>query len=671
MELVEIVVQGLVGAMDLQRAPFQAGLTVLPAGTRERLYARLILDLLYPEGTEPTLFDLDQPGTQSRVGLTVQGRDGQRYRLLHDVHTGRRALQRLTGDKAENITNAAAEIAQAVTATLGFPQADILRELLFCVKEDLPSQRPARANASAAGGAAGAGGTAKIEKPLPPGFGGAEAPRRTDKPLPPGFSDEGAPVLEGGRTDAELRARLQELEGLLAAQGGVQNLEFELDGLQKKIFEVEARLKPIATLRRSVEQAEEGARQYEAVAQIPADIVEQGERLLQIRADKERDLDRLEESRQQLLEGASTLDKSGRLRPFEVAKSDPLVRYGAAAGVGAIVLGFVGAATSTALQWAALLDIPAFGVAVFGGIRVLSRLEAGESVRRRVQRVEDQQRKIEERFQIDEEHVRGLLERHGYTLQQLPDLADRLKARDEAAALVESTRAALAEVDQGADAALLQNELENLQARARAIEDELASSSVGFSSPSDLLAEKQELERRLRGEDPSGGHELSPAEPAPMADPFQGMLPVATAADDDAQRLLELARDVLLGSIEDIAAQVQGRASQILKALADGRYAEVRFGGRGETSVVDAAAGQPIAFGLLPPFDRDVVWLSLKVALIELVVKRERIPVLFDRGLDALADTKGPILQKMLQFLSSSTQVVSISEKPALGGRPG
>jgi hypothetical protein len=114
---------------------------------------------------------------------------------------------------------------------------------------------------------------------------------------------------------------------------------------------------------------------------------------------------------------------------------------------------------------------------------------------------------------------------------------------------------------------------------------------------------------------------------------------------------------------------VKARATQILGALSDGRLKDVQFGGRGETTVVDAA-DDTIPFGMLPAFDRDLAWLAIKIALIEAVVKRGRLPVIFDRSLDFLADAKGPMLQKMLTFLAGQTQVISISEKPALGGRP-
>lgn len=695
MELVEIVVQGLKGAPELGRVPFQSGVTVLAAGPRERLYARLILDLLYPDGTEPTLLDLDMPGSQSRVAVTVRGRDGNLYRLLHDAHTGRRALQRIQGDKAEPLTNSAGEIAQAVTATLGFPTEDILRELLFCVKEDLPSQRKARAGATSKG-AGSAGGGSRAEKPLPPGFEGpdtkprADKPlppgfegpdtkaRKEDKPLPPGFSDDVGPRADrAGRDDAQIRARLQELEGLLASQEGVKELEFELDGLQKKLFEIEAKLRPLLTLRRSAQQAEERLTQFAALEGLPGDLVEKGESLQKLQAEHEHEVARIEEERQKLIQSARTLDESGRQNPLAVAQQDPLVRYGMAAGLGAIALGVAGAFAAPVLQWAALLDIPAFAVALAGGLRVLSSLEQGESIRRRIVRLDEQRKKSTDRYKLDEQQVRGLLERHGYTVEQLPELAQQIMAREETRSIVETTRRALEEAQKDGDARALEAEQADLQARAKAVEEKLSASSSGYAGTGDLVAEKEELEAILRGD--TGG--AAAPEPDPMDAPFpdaphepagEPAQDRGAPAEDLGQRLLELAKDVLLSQLEDVSRGVQGRASQILAALADGRYREVRFGGRGETSAVDAAAGESIAFGLLPPFDRDLVWLSLKVALIEMVVARAgRMPVLFDRGLDALADGKGPLLQNMLQFLASTTQVVSISEKPALGGRPG
>lgn len=688
MELVEIVVQGLQGARELVRAPMAPGVTVFHAGPRERLFVRLVLDLLYPKGTEPTLEDVDDPGAQSRVGVVVVGRDGQRYRLLLDVKTGRRTLQRYINDQAEPITGAANEIAQAVTATIGFPQEDVLRGLLFSALEDLPSRRAKAApapGASASSPGRKEASTAKAEKPLPPGFGDTNSGVSVSKPLPPGFSDvgAGAPVADrAGRNDEQLRNRIAELDALLQTQGNVKALEFELDGLQKKNFEIEARMRPLTTLKRSLKHAEEQVKRFAALASVPADLMEKGERLAKLRVEHDRDTARLEDDKRKLLDdsAAATGGNQRRKQPsaFEVAQREPLVKYGVAVGLGAIAVGLVGALTSDTLRWVALLDIPALGCAVFGGIRVLSSLEEGERTRRRIGRLVLEQKRLDDRFRIDEEQVQGVLDKYGFTLEQLPEVEGQLRARDEAVATLARTTELLAEAQAG-DGSSLEQEQAEVSARVRALEEQLSAAGAGFSNAADIHAEKEELENLLAGgtpqasapvADPEAMTEnlvINPAERAAYADaPPAGA--ERSIADDLAKPLLELAADVLLVPVEAVCTQVQGRAAQILGALSDGRLRELRFGGRGETSVIDTA-NDTIAFGSLPAFDRDLTWLALKIALIEIVVKRGRLPVIFDRSLDFLADAKGPMLQKMLQFLAASTQVVSISEKPALGGR--
>lgn len=666
MELVELYVQGLKGAPELTRVPFGPGVTMLAAGPREQLYIRIVLDLLFPKGTEPSLIDLDLAGQQSRVGLTVRGRDGNLFRLLQDVHTGRRALQRLVGDKAEPITNAANEISQAVTAQIGFPQEDILRELFFAVREDLPSQR---AKAPAAESTQpGVAAPSKAEKPLPPGFGdfgGSASEDSAAKPLPPGFSDEGAPV-DDGRSEAELRARLAEIDAALGAVQGVKDLEFEIDGLQKRLFELDGKLKPLLTLRRSAQQAEDQAKHFADIAKVPGDLVEHGNRLQRIRVDHERELERLAAERDGLLESAKTLDRRGRQNPVAVAQRDRFVQVGMGVGVGAVLLGILGGMAMPSLRWLAFLDIPGFGLALYGGLRVLAALEGGAAVGRRLERLELEKKKLEERFKIDEQHLTAMLQQHGYKMEQLPDLAARLSARDEAQRLVEQTRSALTEAERGGDAQSFEAQQRELQARLRSLEEQLQGQG-GYGGHGDLERERADILAMLSGP-PKAAAKKAPEPVVEKAAPAmgEGSSGGRQPAADLARRLLDLARDIYLVPIEELAPKVAPRASQVLAALTDGRYREVRFVRNVETVLVDAASGEELPYGYLPALDRDLTWLAVKTALIEGAVQRGRVPVVFDRSLDHLPDAKGPLLARMLGFLAAGTQVVCITAKTTI-----
>jgi hypothetical protein len=236
--------------------------------------------------------------------------------------------------------------------------------------------------------------------------------------------------------------------------------------------------------------------------------------------------------------------------------------------------------------------------------------------------------------------------------------------------MLEQTRAALEDAQKDGDVKELERQRDELGPRIKALEEKLQLSSAGFgASAGDLQAERAEIQAALDALQSGSAPKAAAPPPPPAAEPVadarassSGLAP----AEDLCKRVLEVTRDVFMSSVEDVANQTAPRASQIALALTDGRYKEVRFGGRGECSVVDAAADEVLPFTLLPASDRDLVYLSVRIAAIEAVAKRERYPVVFDRGLDGFPDAKGPLLKRMLQFLAASAQVACFTEKGSL-----
>ena len=64
---------------------------------------------------------------------------------------------------------------------------------------------------------------------------------------------------------------LPELDDILRTQGSVKELEFEMDGLQKKLFEIDAKMKPLMTMRKSVQQAQEQLQRYAQLESLPSE----------------------------------------------------------------------------------------------------------------------------------------------------------------------------------------------------------------------------------------------------------------------------------------------------------------------------------------------------------------------------------------------------------------
>ncbi len=648
MELIEVVLQGVQGSPAVSRWTLPpAAVAILPAGEREALFARAAFELL--AGAPGAASALGEVG---RAAVVVQGRDQLQYRVACDLATRRRALQVQEGDQLKALTTAPAEILQSLHAIVGCAPPTALRELFFAFVDDLPSRRqelwPAKVATSTSG------------KALPPGFDDDAPARESDRPLPPGFGDDDgvaqSPWL--GRPETALRARLAELE----AQD-VTQLEFELDGLQKRMFELEALLKPLGEMVQGVELLQQQRDGLAHLDRLPADFLDRALALRKIKTEQEQSLHRLAHERERVITGAEHLSddvsgfrQRGGVRPLHAAVQDPLVKFGGAIGVGAVVVGVVGSIPFDGLRWLALLNIPAFGTAVFGGIRVLGKLEEGASVRLRLGRLDLDKKRLDERFGIDKEQIERLLMSSGLTLDQLPELEEQWRLRADVDARLQLAREQLGE--QQARAVGVEAERQASQARIQELDELLLRAGQRYDNDTELMKEKSDIEKILRGE----------VRARPLADTEERSAPSTPAAApfDAGQRIVRVVAELLAGNVDDIAQQLAPRATQMAQALTDQRFSAVRFGAKAEVFVVDATSAHSIAFVQLPPGDRDLIALALRLASIEAFAKKERMPVVFDRVFDTFPVEKAPLFVRVLQFIGANTQVVCVTARREL-----
>lgn len=691
MDIVEVVLQGVTGTAGLSRWPLAVppagGVVVVPVTERDALVARAAFELLAGITDDSRVAGAVIDGAEAhRAGVVVVGRDQRRYRVLWDLKAGRRALQVQNGEKYDVITTTQSEIQQALTATVGFPQSDALREVFFAFVEDMPSKRRDVVVDERSGKNARAPGA---EKPLPPGFGDAGPARaKSDKPLPPGFDVDAAPARASrwaGKPEAALRARLQEIEALRKKTKDVGDLEFELDGLQKKLFELDGRRKPLLDASRAREGIEAQLTALAHLDNLPADFLEQSTTLQKHAAEHNQGRERLGAERARLIETAdhlsdevSGLRQRGGPRPLAAAQHNPFVKFGVLAGVGAIFVGAIGGFAVDALRYVALLDIPAFGVAVFGGVRLLSDLEEGASVRMKLARLDREQKSLDEKFAIDKEQMLRLLERAGVNAEGLGEVQALWRRRVDLQAQRDAAQRTLDEISAAGDAAALAAEVEATSARMRELEEELQNAGQSDGGAAAALDEEvRELEELL-------GAEPSSAERKPTLDELFGPpsssgrlpaapeapAPVVAVAVDIGQRIARIASDLLVATLDDTCARLAPRASQMVNALTDRRFREVRFGAKAEVSVVDSVAGEALPFTQLPPGDRDLVVLALRLSVVEAYTKaspgQNRMPVVFDRTFDAFPVEKAAMFVRVMQFIAQGTQVICLTAQPQI-----
>lgn len=643
MEIVEIVIQGLRGFPSLTRIAPASGLSIVhPIDGREGAISATVLDLLFPKDVDDTeVARFAEPSAEARIGIMVRGRDGSAYRLLKDLSTGKGSLLKESAGGFSPVSNRAPEIAQAVTAQIGFPQEDTVRELFFTRRSDLPSQRSDFVTAAAAA--------------APPAEGSSPG-----RPLPPGFGQSAGDLFDFSHLSAdEKQKKLAEVNAAIQQVERIKALEFELDGLQKQSFELEERLRPVDSVAKNLKKADEALQAYAHLEGIPDDLPEQWERYRAIADAQHRELATQDEERKRLQqrlarELAAARDAGGYLR---AALRDPLILWGTVGGLVAVVLALVGTVSFQPLRWIAFADIPAFAVAVFGALRFIGEAETAARIRFQIERLQAETDRIKSRAELDEAHFKGLLTRFHVQPEDVPRLAVEIEARKEVTATREQVQRELQQKLGSAEASALTRQRDELAARIKALEEQLYAMGGYMGDINELRGQAEQLQRELSGQ--------APARPVAARTEPSGPMPAATVPDAT-KRLMELGRDLFLVSMDDLCQMLQARAGQYAMGLSDRRYGHVLFGPHGEMALVETASGRPIPFAQLTPGDRDVAYLSLKLTLIETYSRKERLPVVLERAFETFPPQKDPLLARMLQFLGGVTQVICMTSREGL-----
>lgn len=693
MHVAEIAIEGLEGAAEFSKVEIASGLAVLAAAPREALFRRVLLDLLYPKEGDSALKPLIVDERPARVGVTLQAVDGTEYRLLLEVATNRRVLQRIVAGNAEVMCTTAADIASAVRQILAFPVEELFRDVFLCTPEQLPSMAGPGAALDLppglgvlAGASLAPPGVASTDfaetsgpnrvAPPPPGFGESSQPMRrapstpppatadgngTRRPGPPGFNDAG-PASKGPKTPAQLRARLVEIDAMIARDATARALEFDLDGVQKQIFEVERRLAPLATLRAEVKRALEKYRGFDEVASVSKEVIELVDKLPGVRAEHKNQLNRMGLERRRLFDQFGELAPDGIVPgPTSLVVNDQLVKRGMMGGVGAIAIAVAGSFVSPDIRWVALLDIPAFAVALISSVRLIGEVERMESLDRRIKRLDDEERGHAERHDLHERKVKKQLEQNQLSAEDIPEVTRKLGLRADAEAALNAARVAFEKAQQDPEIREAGRQQGELQERMRSLEDELSAAAAGLPSMTDLRNERAEVEAELNVATKDEGEGSSSA-----AAENSGARP---ASPDAIGRLVLGVSESISLPFPELAAALRPRTVQVLTSLSDNKLRDVMFSTRANTAVADSSTGGSIRFSELSLEDQDAVWISVKVAVLEHLLKQGRMPVIVDGGFDRLSDVRGSLARKLLQFLGTLTQVVSISGRPALGPR--
>jgi hypothetical protein len=551
-----------------------------------------------------------------RAGLTLVGADRVTYRLVRDFAAGCQ-LHRFDAEKRAfaPVAQDLPGIAAFLKDTVGVLAATRRATLLTFAAAELPS-KAGGASMSLAGASASSAALAR-------------------------------PAL----TPEQARKRLGELKAELAKAEVAEKLQYQLDGLQSKLFKAEEALKSGQRIKESLAAVEADRAAMEPVAAVLAGLGDPGARLAaHAKASARRDeaLARVAAERETLAEA----EARGGPRPLW---ESPGFVAGVGAGVVAMVVGLVGALGGSQLRTAALLSMPAFGWAAWEAHRWIGERDEWDRQGRRRKVVDDWEAKVLEAYERDAAEVGAALK--ALQLTKAGELQDQLDRLEEADRAVAEWRGRLEAWASAPDTAGALAERGRVEEELRAVEGRLSGEAGGFvRDVRTVEAELARVEAELEAPPAPAAAPVPAAAPGPRAAP-------PAAGGEPLRGLLERAAAELGGSPASVARTVAQKASQALAGLTMNRLTGVGSDDRGNVQVV--SGGRPSPAMTLPPADKDLVFVALKLALLEQAVAAGKTVALVEDVFGGLSDGARRTIGRLLKQAAKSGQIIHATTDPA------
>jgi hypothetical protein len=434
----------------------------------------------------------------------------------------------------------------------------------------------------------------------------------------------------------EARKRLGELSGELAQARAAEKLQYQLDGLQSRFFKLEELLRAGEQIRERLRAAEQVASAH-AEADPAVGLVDPAARIAAHgRAVARRDeaLARIAAEREAL----AAADERGRPPP-------PWTDRVVLAGLGGAVVALAAALLSD-LRPLALLAVPASGVSAFLALRWVGELERAERGARRRLVLEERERKARESFERDTADVRGAMLALG--VESVTELGEALQRRAAARIAAAEARDRLAEWEASPDTRQAADEKARLQEEIGEVERRLGAEAGSYvRDPRSIEAEIQRLE----------------AEPRATSEPEPPPAPHAVPVREALKGLLDDAVAELGGSPASVLRAVQPRIGQLFPVLSAQRFGGFLVDERGNLLV--QGGGKTVPAAGLPPADRDLCWVALRVGLLEQALAGGKAVAVIEDAFAGLPDAARRTLARLLKQMGRAGQIVHATADPA------
>lgn len=572
-------------------------------------FVAVVRELLYSEGFDPQSRFATMPGDVVRVGGVIVADDGTSYRIIRDLKSGSAQLAKAEGGAYLPIANAGREVSQLLRTQLQVPARDVFDALFLIDVRAFPTPVVA-----------------------------APQPVLMAQPLSlmlPG------PVAT--RPVQQIHQEIQALKKQREAMAGTEQLEYELDGLQKKRFAFDE----LAEKRRNhtdrIASLEREIAQSAAIDELPANFATLAENAVKQKQ-------KFDEDRTKLVEEIARMEGDGPPPKPPVLARD--AKFLGGLGGGAVIL-LAAAFLDGDLRLIGLLDIAPFGLAAVQALGAVNDMEATDRYAARLKALKDRLKKVSEKYERDAAVVVNAVKR--FNAESADEVVAAVTRRAALKQELERMKGVIAAFDAGEGTALQGDELRQLNARIAEVEAALLGSASGGGDTREIDRKIAALEAEMSGGaapgvgGPPGAAAMPGARGAVAAAPAAAsavtFLPVVRA-------LAEVSGADVTAVCQQLASRAAAYAGRLVSrpntALSIDEQGAATFGGAG--------------LGTLPGGEQHALTLAVRLAAYELAVQRHAFPLWVDR-LVRVADLPHDGLPAFYAHLAKKSQVFLLGDE--------
>ncbi len=650
MQLLEFFLQSVRRFSPQLRLSFKPGYNAvygLNESGKSTIYEALIasLDNGYFLQNRESFLAWGARGTPSRVGLGFKEAQDT-FRLLKDFSSGQVQLSKrnLTTGKFEPFSQDPSWISDFFSRDLCFPALEIYQSVYLKNLAGLPSVggistvQPAEQDYS---------GTIELSGASPPP--GFETP-------PP------EPLPQQGQSPDEIKDQLQKLKEELGWAEKVEEMEFNLDGLEKKLFELETGSEDIKEVEGYLNEAMKELATYESFEELPEDIDGRLEDYMRMEKQKK---DILLRYNKEIEEAKYDIDL---LTANPVYKEKSLI-YGAIAMLAFFVGGGILSGLGKIPSFVPLGGLVGVALVAYSLWQYLSKRDKVEKLRAKLGKRNEDKKVTEKKYEIEGAVVHSLIDSSG--VKSAGDLVWKLEHWRELKQRKEELIAKGGSLRKEKDYEKLKAEQEKLQNDSKEIQKKLRDMGGLSMAPHEMRQEINKLEallspdlgRASAPEDSFSSFTRPEPQPAPVEPAKPAQASITSSSRDPVQDLINNCQRLLNTDLIALTASIKDSFCRNLKAFTSDNYLDARFDEGGDLILIGKEPGRELKFAELSPATKDAVYFALDFALLERSLEIRPFPIIFDAPFLHFDEPRLSAVAEALKHLGQINQVIHLTSK--------